>query len=131
MIHGTRVDLEITTFQWFVVAREEDSPLRRTRNSLSATEDIPISTGDSISREIDELELALLRGGIDERTAERERCARCDRTPLIGERVYRYERGEIVCELCRSRQPGPHISAELVHGPAFGHTIRIVDQRAA
>jgi len=45
--------------------------------------------------------------------------------------VYRYERGMLVCELCRSLEPGAPLSAQLVHGPAFGHTIRIVDQRAA
>ena len=98
---------------------------------MSATEDIPISTGDHISREVQDLERALLRGGIDERTAERERCASCERTPLIGERVYRYAHGELVCELCRTRELGPHVAIELVHGPAFGHTIRIIDQRAA
>ena len=98
---------------------------------MSATEDIPISTDDYISREVRDLELALLRGGIDERTAERERCMRCERTPLIGERVYRYAQDQLVCELCRTGELGPHVAIELVHGPAFGHTIRIIDQRAA
>jgi hypothetical protein len=72
----------------------------------------------------------LLRHGVDERAAERDRCCRCDRTPLIGERVYSYEHGS-VCELCRSLEPGAALSSQLVHGPMFGHTIRIVDQRAA
>jgi hypothetical protein len=98
---------------------------------VSATEGIPISTGDYIDREMQDLELALLRGGINERAADRQRCARCDRTPLIGEHVYRYGRGEVVCELCRTGELGPHVAIELVHGPAFGHTIRIIDQRAA
>ena len=98
---------------------------------MSAAEDVPISPPEDIAREMQELELALLREGIEERTAGRERCARCSRTPLIGERIYRYERGAIVCELCRSLEPRAPVSSSLVHGPAFGHTIRIVDQRAA
>jgi hypothetical protein len=98
---------------------------------MSTAEDVPISSPEDIAREMQELELALLREGIAERTAERQHCARCRRTPLIGERVYRYERGMLVCELCRSLEPGAPLSAQLVHGPAFGHTIRIVDQRAA
>jgi hypothetical protein len=98
---------------------------------VSATEDIPISTGDYIGREMQDLEFALLRGGIDERDAELERCEDCGRTPLIGEHVYRYALGEVLCELCRGRELAPHISIELVHGPEFGHTIRVIDQRAA
>jgi hypothetical protein len=98
---------------------------------MSTAEDIPIIAGEGIAREMQELELSLLREGIDERTAERERCSRCNRTPLIGEHVYRYEHDAVVCELCRSFELGPARSAELVHGPAFGHTIRIIDQRAA
>ena len=98
---------------------------------MSTAEDIPISPPEDIAREMQELELALLREGIEERTAECERCARCSRTPLIGERVYRYERGMIVCELCRSQEPRAPVASSLVHGPAFGHTIRVIDQRAA
>jgi hypothetical protein len=98
---------------------------------MSTAEDVPISPPDDIGREMQELELALLREGIEERTAGRERCARCCRTPLIGERIYHYERGALVCELCRSLETQPPLSAQLVHGPAFGHTIRVIDQRAA
>jgi hypothetical protein len=98
---------------------------------MSTAEDVPISASEDIAREMQELELALLREGIAERTAERERCSRCNRTPLIGEHVYRYEQDAVVCELCRSLELGPARSSELVHGPAFGHTIRIIDQRAA
>jgi hypothetical protein len=49
----------------------------------------------------------------------------------VGERVYVYESGTVACELCR---PGQHHSparARTVHGPEFGHTMRIIDQRAA
>ena len=96
-----------------------------------STEDIAIGSPEDIAREMQELELALLRGGIEQRTAELERCTRCGRTPLIGEHVYRYGRAPLVCELCRPLEPEAPLSSRLVHGPAFGHTIRIVDQRAA
>jgi hypothetical protein len=97
---------------------------------MSTAEDAPISLSGDIAREMQELELALLRHGVDERVAERERCCRCERTPLIGEHIYSYEHG-VVCELCRSLEPGAPLSQQLVHGPMFGHTIRILDQRAA
>lgn len=97
---------------------------------MSTAEDVPISSDEDIAREMQALELALLRVGIEERTAERQRCARCERTPLVGERVYRYQGGSLVCELCRSFESISPVSSELVHGPAFGHTIRIIDQRA-
>jgi hypothetical protein len=81
--------------------------------------------------EIPDLELALLRRGVDDRTAEGERCRHCRRTPLIGERIYVYGHGEITCELCRTREPGKPVESRTVHGPAFGHTMRVTDRRAA
>ena len=83
-------------------------------------------------RQMPELELALLRRGVDQRAAGRERCSRCGRTPLVGERVYTMdERGTLACELCHALDRGAALGSRLVHGPAFGHTIRIIDQRAA
>jgi hypothetical protein len=82
-------------------------------------------------REMLDLELALLRRGLDERLAGSERCTCCHRTPLVGEHVYLYESGVIACELCRERQHAAPRGSRLVHGPEFGHTMRIVDQRAA
>jgi hypothetical protein len=84
-----------------------------------------------IEREINDLELALLRRGVDERAAGHESCSGCARCPLIGERVYVYDRGRVLCELCRDREPGYPSESRLVHTPAFGHTLRILDQRAA
>jgi hypothetical protein len=78
-----------------------------------------------------DLELALLRRGVDERVAGRERCGRCKRTPLIGERVYVYDSGAIRCELCRTAQRDAPAGSRLVHGPEFGHTMRVTDRRAA
>ena len=83
-----------------------------------------------LQHEMDELELSLLRRGLDDRTAHGERCERCRRTPLVGEWVYMSGPEAIVCELCLpgADEPG---AMRLVHTPAFGHTIRIIDQRAA
>lgn len=82
-------------------------------------------------REMAELELALLRRGLDERSAGCERCRRCRRSPLIGERMYVYESGLELCELCRPVEPGAPRHSHIVHGPEFGHTMRLTDQRAA
>ena len=87
-------------------------------------------TRSDIQREVDELELSLLRRGIDERLAHSERCARCRRTPLVGERVYMRSPEAIVCELCHF-SGDDFAGTRVIHTPAFGHTIRIVDQRAA
>ncbi len=90
------------------------------------------SGDDGVARQMAELELALLRRGVDQRAAGRECCSRCGRTPLVGERVYTLdERGALACELCRTLQGGSPVGSRLVHGPAFGHSIRIIDQRAA
>jgi hypothetical protein len=77
------------------------------------------------------LERALLQRGMTERTARREACARCYRTPLVGERVYLPATGVILCALCQSREGDPKPRSALVHGPEFGHTLRLLDQRAA
>jgi hypothetical protein len=82
-------------------------------------------------KQIPRLELALMRRGLEDAAAGSERCARCQRTPLIGERVYPLPSGLVVCELCRKRRREVLSEWRLVHGPAFGHTIRVVDQRGA
>jgi hypothetical protein len=76
-----------------------------------------------------DFELALLRrslGGF-----EAESCDGCHRAMLIGERVYEYESGAVRCALCRERAHADVIESHRVHGPAFGHSIRIIDRRAA
>lgn len=83
------------------------------------------------ARDMLDLELALLRRGLDERLAGSERCTCCHRTPLVGERVYLYASGTIACELCRGGQHSAPQDDRIVHGPEFGHTMRIIDQRTA
>ena len=77
-----------------------------------------------------DLELALLRRSVDDMAAGTERCRHCHRTPLIGERVYLFDRGGMLCELCRSVRRDTPVRSVPVHGPEFGHTMRITDQRA-
>lgn len=82
-------------------------------------------------RVIPDLELALLRRGVHDRVADLKRCRHCHRTPLIGEKVYFYEREIMLCELCRALERDTPVRTGVVHGPAFGHTMRITDRRAA
>ena len=83
------------------------------------------------AREAPRLDRSLLRRGVGRLAEGRERCHHCRRTPLIGERVHIYKSGRMLCELCRALRPEDPISSRLVHGPAFGHAVRITDQRAA
>ncbi len=82
-------------------------------------------------RDMAGLELALLRRGVTAMAAGCERCQECGRTPLIGERVYTYASGTALCELCRQVKRETPVTSHVVHGPEFGHTMRITDQRAA
>ena len=78
-----------------------------------------------------ELQVALMRRAVDRRDAIRERCGACQRTPLVGERVYFDRAGAVYCELCRALDPDPALGSRIVHGPEFGHTMRLTDHRAA
>jgi hypothetical protein len=78
-----------------------------------------------------QLQVALVRRAVDERDALRERCHACGRTPLVGERVYVDSGGVLYCELCRVLEPEPFLESRIVHGPEFGHTMRVADHRAA
>jgi hypothetical protein len=86
---------------------------------------------DASVSEIQELERVLLRRGLDDMADVCERCARCRRTLLVGEQVHVYEADRVVCDLCRTHERKPPQMVRVVHGPAFGHTIRIIDQRSA
>jgi len=77
-----------------------------------------------------ELQMALLRRAVEDCNAARERCQTCRRTPLVGERVYFNPGGLVYCELCRALNPEPALRSKVVHGPEFGHTMRLTDRRA-
>jgi hypothetical protein len=80
-------------------------------------------------RDMPDLEIAMLRRSVDDLARDCDRCSCCHRSPLIGERVYVYASGTTVCELCRTVEGAEPASSRLVHGPAFGHTLRIIDRR--
>jgi hypothetical protein len=64
------------------------------------------------------------------RAASSPRCADCGRTPLVGERVHRYDGGRLRCELCRTLCREDPIDAELVRVVEHGHAVRITRQAA-
>ena len=86
---------------------------------------------NTIEREIPELELALLRRSLPHLSEACERCGACLRSMLIGERVYEYASGAVRCELCRDRETAYPEQSHRVRGPEFGHTLRVIDRRAA
>lgn len=76
-----------------------------------------------------DFERRLLRIAVGVLSADRACCSDCGRTPLVGEEVHRYERGTIVCELCRQLRREPPVATELVRHSEHGHTVRL--RRAA
>ena len=85
----------------------------------------------ALIRDLPELELALIRRSVGALGAGCERCDRCHRTPLVGERVYEYESARMLCELCRGERRETPVSSRIVHGQEFGQAVRITDQRTA
>jgi len=78
-----------------------------------------------------DLERELLRKGVGAREAGRHHCADCGRTPLVGERVHLYERGTVVCALCRPRRrTAPQASRTVAHSER-GQTVRLRVRAAA
>lgn len=70
-----------------------------------------------------------MRRGVGSVTERRETCHECGRTPLVGERVHLFRGAQMLCELCKAMRGEEPESSRLVHGPAFGHAVRITDQR--
>ncbi len=80
--------------------------------------------------DIERFERVLLRRGVGVLTADRNRCADCRRTPLVGERVHLYDRGDVVCELCRSLRRDAPVAAETVRHSERGHGVRLAARAA-
>lgn len=78
-----------------------------------------------------DLERELLRRSVGALSADRHPCADCGRTPLTGERVHRYPRGTVVCELCRRLRKAEPDATELVRHCEHGHTVLRVTRIAA
>jgi hypothetical protein len=83
----------------------------------------------TVLTDTDQLERELLRRGVGALAADRHRCVDCGRTPLIGERVYRYD-DRPVCELCRVLRPDAPSSSEVVRHSEYGHTVRLTARAA-
>jgi uncharacterized Zn finger protein (UPF0148 family) len=73
----------------------------------------------------DDLERQLLRRGVGLLAEGRHHCSDCGRTPLVGERVHRFQRGEIVCDLCAGVHRGEPESSDVVRHSERGHTVRL------
>jgi hypothetical protein len=79
---------------------------------------------------IADLERALLRNGVERLEAGRDRCRDCQRSPLVGERMYVYAGGRVVCHQCRTRRPEEPTDVQLVHGTQSGSTVLRVTRAA-
>lgn len=78
-----------------------------------------------------DLERQLLRQSVGDLTAGRHACADCGRTPLIGEQVHRYPRGQTVCALCRPARAEEPTGTEPVRHCERGHSVRVRPRVAA
>jgi hypothetical protein len=78
-----------------------------------------------------DLERELLRKGVGAREAGRHHCADCGRTPLVGERVHLYERGAVVCALCRPGRRAAPERTQIVQHSERGQTVRLRVRAAA
>jgi len=70
------------------------------------------------------LESLLVRRSIGQLEARRHRCVHCGRTPLVGERIYRYSDG-LACELCRHLRREPPARSERIMPAEHAGTIRL------
>jgi len=81
--------------------------------------------------DVERFERVLLRRGVGVLTADRNRCADCGRTPLVGERVHLYDdHGDVVCELCRPLRRTPPVASETVRHAPRGNCV-LATARAA
>lgn len=73
----------------------------------------------------------LLRRSLGAVTAPPERCSKCERTPLAGERLHEMDTGRVLCDLCLVALPEDDrraIRSERVHA---GEVRLAVARRAA
>lgn len=78
-----------------------------------------------------DLERELLRKSVDVLAAGRHSCADCGRTPLVGETLYQYERGRVVCALCRPARRTEPVRTLPVRHSEYGHAVRVTPRAAA
>lgn len=84
-------------------------------------------------RTLDEtdLEAALMRKSVGSLAAGRAICADCGRTPLVGERLFRFGAATSVCELCTPLRRTEPDAVELIRHSERGITVRRIAPRAA
>jgi len=78
-----------------------------------------------------DLETALMRKSVGDLTAGRHVCDDCGRTPLVGERMFRFGTSATVCELCTPLRRAEPDAAYPVHHMERGITVRRIAPRAA
>ncbi len=78
-----------------------------------------------------ELELALLRRGVDDLAAGASAVSAAAARRWSESACTSTARAAVLCELCRIADARSPARTPIVHGPEFGHTMRITDQRAA
>jgi hypothetical protein len=73
------------------------------------------------------LERERMRRSVDDLSADTDlqRCADCRRTPLVGERVYRFAGEVLVCELCRCLRAEEPLRSERVRHSEAGQTVKL------
>jgi hypothetical protein len=82
--------------------------------------------GRPAEHDIEQFERLQLRRGIGALEADRDRCADCGRTPLVGEHVHLHGPAQgIVCELCSPLRREHPVATELVRHSEHGHTVRL------
>jgi hypothetical protein len=86
----------------------------------------------SPATQIRQFERRLLRQCVGALEADRDRCADCGRSPLIGEQVHLYDAGGggLVCELCRPLRADTPVASELVRHSEHGHAVRLTARAA-
>ncbi|HEV3322490.1 MAG TPA: hypothetical protein VG147_09930 [Solirubrobacteraceae bacterium] len=86
----------------------------------------------AVVTDIEQFERVLLRRSVGVLTSDRNRCADCGRTPLVGERVHLYEErgGGVVCELCRPLRRGHPAATETVRHSPHGNGVRLMARAA-
>lgn len=82
--------------------------------------------------DIEQFERVLLRRSVGVLTSDRNHCADCGRTPLVGERVHLYEDrgGGVVCELCRPLRRAHPMATETVRHSPHGNCVRLTARAA-
>jgi hypothetical protein len=82
--------------------------------------------GHPAEHDIEQFERLQLRRGVGALEADRDRCADCGRTPLVGEHVHLHARAQgVLCELCSPLRREHPVATELVRHSEHGHTVRL------